>query len=283
MSACVDRPTPRILVLGYGNPGRQDDGLGPAVAAAIEKAAPAGVTVDADYQLNIEDSAAAAEHDVVIFVDASVSGPEPFEMKRVEPATEISFSSHSVSPASVLAACAEHFKSRPEAWVLGVRGHAFEFAEGLTPRARQNCEAAVAFIQAWIKERYMEKSSTHKKTILAIDDDPDIRGAVRVFLEAAGYVVGEASTGEEGIRTAERIKPDAIIVDLMMETVDAGSVVARKLMDGGYKGPVYLLSSAGDTVRYNIDARELGLAGIFQKPIDPKVLVSTLKARLKDE
>ena len=273
-------------MLGYGNPGRQDDGLGPAVAAAIEKTAMADVTAEADYQLNIEDSAAAAEHDVVIFVDASVSGPEPFAMERIEPAAEISFSSHSVSPASVLAACAEHFKSRPEAWVLGVRGYAFEFAEGLTPKAQENCEAAIAFIQTWIKawkERYMDKSSTHKKTILAIDDDPDIRGAIRVFLEAAGYVVGEASTGEEGIRTAERIQPDAIIVDLMMETVDAGSVVARKLMDGGYNGPIYLLSSAGDTVRYNIDARELGLAGIFQKPIDPKVLVSTLQTRLKDE
>ena len=282
----MPRQRPRILVLGYGNPGRQDDGLGPAVAAAIEKWAPAGVTVDADYQLNIEDSAAAAEHDVVIFVDASVSGPEPFAMERIEPAAEISFSSHYVSPGSVLAACAEHFGARPEAWVLGIRGYAFEFVEGLTPKAQDNFEAATAFIETWIKawkERHMEKGSTHKRTILAIDDDPDIRGAMRVFLEAAGYVVGEASTGEEGIRTAERIKPDAIIVDLMMETVDAGSVVARTLKDSGYEGPIYLLSSAGDTVRYNIDARELGLAGIFQKPIDPKVLVTTLKTRLKDE
>jgi len=282
----VFRRGPRILVLGYGNPGRQDDGLGPAVADALEQAAPQGVTVEADYQLNIEDSASIAEHDVVVFVDASVSGPEPFAMERIKAAAEISFTSHSVSPGSVLAACAEHFDARPEAWVLGIRGYAFEFEEGLTAKAQENCKAATAFVRKWIeawKERHMDKGSTHKKTILAIDDDPDIRGAIRVFLETAGYVVGEASTGEEGVRTAERIKPDAIIVDLMMETVDAGSVVARTLKDGGYAGPIYLLSSAGDTVRYNIDARELGLAGIFQKPIDPKVLVSTLKARLKDD
>jgi DNA-binding response OmpR family regulator len=122
---------------------------------------------------------------------------------------------------------------------------------------------------------------TQKKTILAIDDDPDIRAALRLFLEAEGFSVGEASNGEEGLKLAEDIKPDAIIVDLMMEDVDSGSVVARKLKEEGFSGPVYMLSSAGDTVQYNLDARELGLAGIFQKPIDPKVLVASLKAKLK--
>ena len=68
----------KVLVIGYGNPGRLDDGLGPALAAAIESAAPAGVTVDADYQLTVEDAAAVAEHDVVVFADAAVDGPEPF-------------------------------------------------------------------------------------------------------------------------------------------------------------------------------------------------------------
>jgi len=128
----------------------------------------------------------------------------------------------------------------------------------------------------------MDKDASRVKTILAIDDDPDIRATLRIFLEAEGFSVGEAATGEEGLKTAERIKPDAIIVDLMMENVDSGSTVAQKLKESGYAGPIYMLSSAGDSVRYNIDARELGLSGIFQKPIDPKLLASTLKAKLKD-
>ena len=128
----------------------------------------------------------------------------------------------------------------------------------------------------------METGSTQKKTILTIDDDPDIRAALRIVLEAEGFSVGEAGSGEEGLKIAERIKPDAVIIDLMMENVDSGSMVAEKLKDTGYQGPVYMLSAAGDTVRYNIDARELGLAGIFQKPIDPKTLVTTLKTKLKD-
>ncbi len=119
-----------------------------------------------------------------------------------------------------------------------------------------------------------------KKVILIIDDDPDIRSALRVMLESAGFVVGEAANGEEGLKAVQRIQPDAVIIDLMMENVDSGSQVAIKLKEDKYPGPMYMLSSAGYAVRYNIDARELGLAGIFQKPVDPKVLISTLKAKL---
>jgi DNA-binding response OmpR family regulator len=126
----------------------------------------------------------------------------------------------------------------------------------------------------------MDKSE-HKKTILTIDDDPDIRSSLRLCLEAEGFTVGEAINAEEGLKVAERIKPDAVIVDLMMENVDSGATVAQKLKEEGFAGPVWMLSSAGDTVRYNLDARELGLAGIFQKPVDPKTLVATLKTKLK--
>lgn len=119
-----------------------------------------------------------------------------------------------------------------------------------------------------------------RKTILTIDDDGDIRAALRVVLQAEGFTVGEAANGEEGLRVARQIDPDAVLVDLMMERVDSGQQVARALREGGYERPIYLLSSAGDTVRYNLDARALGLSGIFQKPIDPKQLADTLKAQL---
>ena len=123
-------------------------------------------------------------------------------------------------------------------------------------------------------------SNIDKKTILIIDDDPDIRSSMRIVLEASDFSVGEAATGEEGLKTAKRIDPDAIIVDLMMESVDAGSRLSQQLKEDGFEGPVYLLSSAGNSVRFNLDSRELGLAGIFQKPIDHKILVDTLKKKL---
>ncbi len=102
-----------------------------------------------------------------------------------------------------------------------------------------------------------------------------------MVLETEGYSVGEAANGEEGLKAVERVKPNVVIVDLMMEEVDSGATVAKTLKESGYKGLIYMLSSAGDTVRYNLDARELGLAGIFQKPIDPKTLITTLATKLK--
>ncbi|HUT26411.1 MAG TPA: response regulator, partial [Sumerlaeia bacterium] len=116
----------------------------------------------------------------------------------------------------------------------------------------------------------METGSAPKKTVLVIDDDLDIRAALRMALVAEGFVTGEAGNAEEGLRVAEQTRPDAVIVDLMMEAVDSGATFSRQLKDRGYGGPIYMLSSAGDSVRYNLDTREMGLAGIFQKPVDPR-------------
>ena len=281
MSNGVDKR--RYLVVGYGNPGRQDDGIGPAVAEGLEALGWPDVDVDADYQLNIEHAAMAAEHDVVLFVDASVNAVEPFEFHALEAAEEITFSSHSMPPASVLAAVHNHFGVHPKAWVLAVRGYTFEFEEGLSAQASKNCGEAIAFAQSLIRSWRNETMELKKKTILVIDDDPDIRAALRVVLESSGFSMGEASNGAEGLEAVARIKPDAIVVDLMMETVDSGSVVAKQLQDLNFAGPVYMLSSAGDAVQYNLDACELGLAGIFQKPIEPKLLVKTLKRELLEE
>ena len=91
------------LVLGWGNPGRGDDGLGPALAELLGEGAPAGVEVESDYQLQVEDAAEVAGSERVIFVDADRTGPEPFSCSRLAPATSASsFSSHSVSPGGLL-------------------------------------------------------------------------------------------------------------------------------------------------------------------------------------
>ncbi|MGO9308184.1 MAG: response regulator transcription factor, partial [Spirochaetia bacterium] len=71
-------------------------------------------------------------------------------------------------------------------------------------------------------------------TVLIIDDDADIRSSMRMMLEEAGFSIGEAGTAEEGLKTAERIRPDAIIVDLMMESVDAGSRLSQTLTAQGF-------------------------------------------------
>jgi len=140
----------RILIYGFGNPGRLDDGLGPALAAAIEPDAPEGVRVDANYQLALEDVEAVAAHDVSLFVDASVSGPAPFSLTPVVPdRAGLGFSTHSVS-AGTIVALAERISGRaPVAYMLGIRGYEWnEFGERLSPRAQQNLKAAVRLVRA---------------------------------------------------------------------------------------------------------------------------------------
>jgi hydrogenase maturation protease len=143
-----------VLVIGYGNPGRRDDGLGPAAAAALEKLALSGVTVDADYQLTVEYASEAARHGAVVFIDAACEGPEPFAFRPIEPGASISFSTHSVQPDGVLALAVELFQARPAAYVLGIRGYTFnEFGEGLSARAQANLAAALDFIEPVIRNR----------------------------------------------------------------------------------------------------------------------------------
>lgn len=144
----------KVLLIGYGNPGRRDDGLGPALAAAIEKENLPGVTVDADYQLTVEDAAAVAEYDVVVFADADCAREETFYFERLAPGDAMSFSSHSATPGGVLALAQKLFGARTEAYVLGIRGYEFnEFGEGLTERARANLGAALAFLQPVLLRR----------------------------------------------------------------------------------------------------------------------------------
>lgn len=151
----------RVLLIGYGNPGRFDDGLGPELARAVEALGIDGVTVDSDYQLQVEDAAAIAEHDVVIFADAAASGPEPWSFRPVAPGGEISFTTHSISPRAVLALAREHFHRAPEAYVLGIRGYEFEgFGEGLSERARENLEAAISLLERALRERRFEELLT---------------------------------------------------------------------------------------------------------------------------
>jgi hydrogenase maturation protease len=142
----------QVLLFGYGNPGRLDDGLGPALAEEVEKLSLPGVKVDSDYQLTVEDAAEVAKYEIVIFADASVNCAEPFEFKPLESKAELSFSSHSVEPGAVMALAEELFGCLAKCFILGIRGYEFnEFGERLSEKARANLLAAVGFIENKIR------------------------------------------------------------------------------------------------------------------------------------
>ncbi len=120
-----------------------------------------------------------------------------------------------------------------------------------------------------------------KHVILCIDDDPDVLFILKTVLEANGYVCCQAPSAEDGMRVYKDQSPDLIIVDLMMEEVDAGTEFARDLKALGNTAPVYMLSSVGDSLNVSTDYAALGLAGVFQKPIDSDKLLSIIAAKLK--
>jgi hydrogenase maturation protease len=144
-----------ILVIGYGNPGRLDDGLGPAFAERFQALELPGVTVESNYQLNIEDADLIARFDIVVFADASVDTAGPFEFQPLEKKDPmVGFSSHSITAGSLLGLAKELFGATPLAYTLAIRGYDFnEFGEVLSAQAQANLDAAVGFFADWVETR----------------------------------------------------------------------------------------------------------------------------------
>ncbi len=120
-----------------------------------------------------------------------------------------------------------------------------------------------------------------KFVILCVDDDPDVLESLRIILESKGYIMAGAMSAEEGLKLYQSESPDLVLVDLMMEEVDAGTALVTKLKALGNRAPVYMLSSVGEELNSSIDHEKLGLAGVFQKPINAGLLLKTLALRLK--
>lgn len=144
----------QILLLGYGNPGRADDGLGPACVARLEALRLPGVDLHVGYQLVAEDAQRISDYAQVVFVDACLSGPETFRFDALHPRDQDGFGSHSLSPGGVLALCALLYGPPPKAWLLAIRGVEFDcFRESLSPTATRNLERALDFLQPWLGQQ----------------------------------------------------------------------------------------------------------------------------------
>jgi hydrogenase maturation protease len=145
----------KLLVYGYGNPGRQDDGLGNLFVDEAQKWAEAeglkNISFDSNYQLNIEDAANISEHDVVIFVDASIEDISDFLLTELKPNAKVEFSMHSVSPAFVVHLCKDIYPTTPLAFLLHLKGYEWEFKEGITRKAFENFSKAFEYMKPLLK------------------------------------------------------------------------------------------------------------------------------------
>ncbi len=174
-----------VLLKGYGNPGRRDDGLGPAFAQAVERMSLPGMTVDTDYQLTVEDAATLVPHRYVVFVDADRRGSAPFSLAPLEPREDGRVGSHSIAPDALLALADALFGVRPESYVLGIRGYDFEtFEESFTAEAAANLEAALRFMQPVLRDRSFRAAA---------------RGATRPAAPAGTVCNGDAQCEKESL------------------------------------------------------------------------------------
>ncbi len=145
----------RILVYGYGNPGRQDDGLGIALVDRLEAWAAdeklTGISFENNYQLNIEDAEAISDQDLVVFADASEEDIEDYCLSEVDGTGKMSFTTHAASPSYVVKLCQELFDRTPRVLLLHIKGYAWNFQEGLTDPALKNLDLAFDGMKAILK------------------------------------------------------------------------------------------------------------------------------------
>ena len=140
----------KLLLFGYGNPGRGDDGLGPMLVERISQLQLAGITCLVDMQLLIEHATDLCGFDQIIFVDADMSCQEPFEFSAAYAEKDDSYTSHALTPAALLHVY-RHIRqgAAPAAFLLRIRGYRFELGDTLSEQANNNLAAAIHKIQQW--------------------------------------------------------------------------------------------------------------------------------------
>ncbi|MGZ8189803.1 MAG: hydrogenase maturation protease [Methylococcaceae bacterium] len=138
-----------VLVFGYGNLSRGDDALGPLLLEYIERSAKHllhSVDILSDFQLQIEHALDLENRELVLFVDASVACTYAFDFVELEPARDKSYTTHAMSPTSVLAVYQSIKKQAPPpCFLLSIKGEKFELGEGLSANAERNLAGACQF------------------------------------------------------------------------------------------------------------------------------------------
>ena len=130
----------------------------------------------------------------------------------------------------------------------------------------------------------------NQKRILLIDDDPDLRLTLRLPLESAGYTVFEATNFAEGQNAVKQVKPDLIVLDVMMDTTTAGFQFALEMHspdpNSEFKEfratPIIMLTAIHTTtpLRFSPDDDYLPVQTFLEKPVEPEVLLATVKKHI---
>ena len=117
--------------------------------------------------------------------------------------------------------------------------------------------------------------------ILVVDDEPDILEILEYNLSREGFDVFTAANGVEGIARAREVRPDLIVLDIMMPQMDGVQVCRRLREDADFDGTLIAFLTARQEDYSQIAALEQGGDDYISKPIKPRVLVARIKAMLR--
>lgn len=120
-----------------------------------------------------------------------------------------------------------------------------------------------------------------KKSVLAVEDEPDILELITHNLEREGFEVRGVATGEEAVRSARSRTPDVVLLDLMLPGMDGLDVCRELRGDPKTKQiPIIIVSAKGEEADI-VTGLELGADDYVTKPFSPRVLVARVRAVLR--
>lgn len=151
------------LIFTWGNPSRGDDAIGPEIYQRLQNIALNNVELQTDFQLQIEHAVDLENRKHVLFIDASVAAAPPYEFHRIQPDQDDSYTTHAMSPQSLLTVYEKVNKQpAPNSFLLSVRGYEFGLGLPLSAQAELNIEKAINFIQ----QEFNEKSINQQQEVI---------------------------------------------------------------------------------------------------------------------
>ena len=138
-----------LLLFGYGNVARGDDGLGPLLIEALASQWPADqVCCLTDFQLQIEHMLDLQQRQSVVFIDAALDCSSAFALSALQPAHDHSYTSHAMTPAALLLAYQTTLNAAPPpCFLLRLHGQQFGLGQTLSPAATAHLQQALAWLQ----------------------------------------------------------------------------------------------------------------------------------------
>ena len=116
------------------------------------------------------------------------------------------------------------------------------------------------------------------KTILIVEDDPNISELVQMYLEKEGYHTKIAADGGQGVALFRQVRPDLVLLDIMLPVMDGWSVLRTIRQDS--QTPVIMLTAKGET-EDKVSGLEMGADDYIVKPFEVKELLARVHAVLR--